>query len=142
MLTTVPFWSSNSKHCTLYWCFKWTLFDVIICCLIVFHVTFYTIRVISWRSVWLTRETGVPGGNRRPAVPVLLKYCHTTEVISILVHLFKCSILCLTTPLRHLVSARNDERMNSDFFVKSKNIKAQLMCKFAQLYACHELFRF
>ena len=32
--------------------------------------------------------------------------------------LFKCSILCLTTPLRHLVSARNDERMNSDFFLK------------------------
>jgi hypothetical protein len=26
--------------------------------------------------------------------------------------------------------------------VKSKNVKAQLMCKFAQLYACHELFRF
>ena len=24
--------------------------------------------------------------------------------------------------------------------VKSKNIKAQPMCKFAQLYACHELF--
>jgi hypothetical protein len=32
--------------------------------------------------------------------------------------MFKCSILCLTTPLRHLVSARNDERMNSDFFFK------------------------
>ena len=32
--------------------------------------------------------------------------------------LFKCSILCLTTPLRHLVSARNDERMNTDFFLK------------------------
>jgi hypothetical protein len=26
--------------------------------------------------------------------------------------------------------------------IKSKNIKAQPMCKFAQLYACHELFRF
>ena len=26
--------------------------------------------------------------------------------------------------------------------VKSKNIKAQPMCKFAELYACHELFRF
>jgi hypothetical protein len=26
--------------------------------------------------------------------------------------------------------------------LKSKNIKAQPMCKFAQLYACHELFRF
>ena len=24
----------------------------------------------------------------------------------------------------------------------SKNIEAQPMCKFAQLYACHELFRF
>jgi hypothetical protein len=24
--------------------------------------------------------------------------------------------------------------------LKSKNIKAQPMCKFAQLYACHELF--
>ena len=26
--------------------------------------------------------------------------------------------------------------------LKSKNIKAQPMCKFAQLYARHELFRF
>ena len=26
--------------------------------------------------------------------------------------------------------------------VKSKNIKAQSTCKFAQLYACHKLFRF
>ena len=29
-----------------------------------------------------------------------------------------------------------------DLYIKSKNIKAQPMCKFAQLYACHELFRF
>ena len=29
-----------------------------------------------------------------------------------------CSILCLTAPLRHLVSVRNDERMNSDVFFK------------------------
>jgi hypothetical protein len=38
--------------------------------------------------------------------------------LSIINQLFKCSILCLTTPLRHLVSARNDERMNSDIFLK------------------------
>jgi hypothetical protein len=25
---------------------------------------------------------------------------------------------------------------------RAKNIKAQPMCKFAQFYACHELFRF
>jgi hypothetical protein len=31
--------------------------------------------------------------------------------------LFKCSILCLTTPLHHAVGARNDERMKSDFFL-------------------------
>ena len=29
-----------------------------------------------------------------------------------------CSILCFTAPLRHLVSVRNDERMNSDVFFK------------------------
>ena len=40
-------------------------------CLMRFYVTFYTwcktILVISWRSVLLAKETGVHGGNRRPA---------------------------------------------------------------------------
>jgi hypothetical protein len=34
----------------------------------VFNVTFNNILVISWRSVLLMDETGVPGENHRPAV--------------------------------------------------------------------------
>jgi len=33
----------------------------------VFHATFNNILVISWRSVLLVEETGVPGENHRPA---------------------------------------------------------------------------
>ena len=33
----------------------------------VFNATFNNISVISWRSVLLVEETGVPGENRRPA---------------------------------------------------------------------------
>jgi hypothetical protein len=33
----------------------------------VFNITFSNISVISWRSVLLVNETGVPGENHRPA---------------------------------------------------------------------------
>jgi len=33
----------------------------------VFNATFNNISVISWRSVSLVEETGVPGENHRPA---------------------------------------------------------------------------
>ena len=33
----------------------------------VFNTTFNNISVISWRSVLLVEETGVPGENHRPA---------------------------------------------------------------------------
>jgi hypothetical protein len=36
--------------------------------IIVFNTTFNNISVISWRSVPLVEETGVPGENRRPVV--------------------------------------------------------------------------
>ena len=35
-------------------------------CFMVFNVTFNNISVISWRSVLLVEETGVPGENHRP----------------------------------------------------------------------------
>jgi len=34
----------------------------------VFNATFNNISAISWRSVLLVEETGVPGENHRPAV--------------------------------------------------------------------------
>jgi len=34
----------------------------------VFNATFNNISVISWRSVLLVEETGVPGENHRPAI--------------------------------------------------------------------------
>ena len=45
--------------------------------------------------------------------------------------LFKCSILCLTTPLRHLVSARNDERMNAGI------VQSNLCWKIHNKYVFH-----
>jgi hypothetical protein len=36
-------------------------------CLMVFNATFNNISVISWQSVLLVEETGVPGENHRPA---------------------------------------------------------------------------
>jgi hypothetical protein len=36
-------------------------------CLMVFKATFNNISVISWRSVLLMEETGVPGENHRPS---------------------------------------------------------------------------
>jgi hypothetical protein len=35
--------------------------------LMVFNATFNNISVISWWSILLVQETGVPGGNHRPA---------------------------------------------------------------------------
>jgi hypothetical protein len=37
----------------------------------VFYATFNNISVISWRSVLLVEETGVPGENNRPATSTL-----------------------------------------------------------------------
>ena len=54
--------------------------------------------------------------------------------------MFKCSILCLTTPLRHLVSARNDERMNSRLFFKyfyAGIVQSNLCWKIHNKYVFH-----
>jgi hypothetical protein len=40
--------------------------EVVYVCLLVFNATFNNISVISWRSVLLVEETGVPGENHRP----------------------------------------------------------------------------
>ena len=37
-------------------------------CLMMFNATFNNISVISWRSVLLVEETGVPAENHQPAV--------------------------------------------------------------------------
>ena len=49
-------------------------------------------------------------------------------------------ILCLTTPLRHLVSAQNDERMNSNFFLKkiyAGIVQSNLCLKIHNKYVFH-----
>jgi len=52
----------------LFVCFLLFLFvDVLFVCLMVFNVTFNNISVITWRSVLLVEETGVPGKNHGPA---------------------------------------------------------------------------
>jgi hypothetical protein len=56
-----------------------------------------------------------------PSLPLGVKFEYKGPA-----HVYICTALCL-------------ERKRGG---KSKNIKAQPMCKFAQLYACHELFRF
>jgi hypothetical protein len=40
-------------------------------CLMVFNATFNNISVISWLSVLLVEETGVPGENHRPVTDKL-----------------------------------------------------------------------
>ena len=39
---------------------------ILFVCLMVLSATFNNISVISWRSVLLVEETGVPGENHRP----------------------------------------------------------------------------
>jgi hypothetical protein len=53
--------------------FSYVLFPLIfsaeyvcVVCLMVFNATFNNISAISWRSVLLVKETGVPGENHRP----------------------------------------------------------------------------
>ena len=50
-----------------------------------FNVTFNNISVISWRSVLLVEETGVPKENHRPAATDRLTLSH--NVLSITVSL-------------------------------------------------------
>ena len=45
-----------------------------------FHATFNNIPVISWRSVLLVEETGVPGENHWPVVKSLNVYYITTYI--------------------------------------------------------------
>jgi hypothetical protein len=50
------------------------------------------------------------------------------------------TVQCLTTPLRHLVSAQNDERMNSDFFLNIFNagiVQSNLCWKIHNKYVYH-----
>jgi len=42
----------------------------------VFNANFNNISVISWRSVFLVEETGVPGENHRPAASRLQNLAH------------------------------------------------------------------
>ena len=54
-------WLENQSSCchtyiTLHW-LVWFM---------VLNATFNNISVISWRSVWLVEETGLPGKNHRP----------------------------------------------------------------------------
>jgi hypothetical protein len=46
---------------------------IIVFSLMVYNVTFNNISVISWRSVLLVEETGVPGENHQPVA----SYCQT-----------------------------------------------------------------
>jgi len=48
----------------------------------VFNATFNNISVISWRSVLLEEEIGVPGDNHWPAVSHWKTLSHTGNVVS------------------------------------------------------------
>jgi len=59
----------KNQYCTIYWLLKKYIKEgsvVIICfvvCFMVFNTSFNNISIISWRSVLLLEETGVPGEN-------------------------------------------------------------------------------
>ena len=46
-----------------------------------FNVTFNNISLISWRSVLLVEETGVPGENHQPATSHYIKQCPEVAAI-------------------------------------------------------------
>ena len=48
---------------------------------VVFHVTFNNISVISWRSVLLVEESGVPGENHQPVASHRQTLSHTSNVL-------------------------------------------------------------
>ena len=55
--TTVCMLTSVNKHGLLWWLVGWFM---------VFNTTFYNISVVSWQSLLLVEETGVPRENRWP----------------------------------------------------------------------------
>jgi hypothetical protein len=64
-----------------------SLFLLSFVCLMVFNVTFSNISAISWRSVLLVEETGVPGENQRPVES------HRQTLLHNVVHLALIEIL-------------------------------------------------
>ena len=54
-----------NKRCMWVIGFSDNLASLLFVCLMVFNATFNTISVISWRSILLGEETGVPGENQR-----------------------------------------------------------------------------
>jgi hypothetical protein len=78
----------------------------------VFNATFNNISVISWRSVFLVEETGVPGKNHPPAVSHWQTLSHNdgsitphhhrdsnSQYICSMCHKKSVFIICLTQPL-------------------------------------------
>ena len=59
----------------------------------VFNATFNNISVISWRSVLLMEETGVPGENRRPNFSIVSKNSLYTII------LFNNNVIRYWTPI-------------------------------------------
>jgi hypothetical protein len=51
--------------------------------IMMFNATFYNISVITWRSVLLVAETGIPGENHQPAA----SQCQTLSHNVVSVHL-------------------------------------------------------
>ena len=56
---------------------------VLVICLLVFNATFNNISVISWWSVLLVEETGVPGENHRPAASYLQTLSHNVVFLAL-----------------------------------------------------------
>jgi hypothetical protein len=55
-----------NKRCMWVIGFSDNLVSLLVVSLVVFNATFNNISVISWRSILLVEETGVPGENQRP----------------------------------------------------------------------------
>ena len=119
----------------------------------VFNATFNNISVISWRSVLLMKETGVPGENHRPVASYWQTLSHNVVSSSLRHELLELFMWILVIQLgRSLLSKRSSDlqkytinkKISNNFkqhafsisvpLVRDNHIRTTIRCNF--IYIC------
>ena len=87
---------------------------VLVVCLLVFNATFNNISVISWLSVLLVEETGVPGENHRPAASCLQTLSHNVVYLALSVDVREILVVVLTYQTWILYSSNHAKVVSVD----------------------------